>query len=149
MLEFDIRLFKEECNDSLASLEESNEKKDEEIERSSSDDEMIEIKTEAGESIQECKERDSKLIDDSLLLPFNRPSEVGSSLADILACQIEKRGVFSRKRRKTNNIKKRKKFMNKLNIAPAEGNTPQDWLGDIHLEEKSFPHMFPSGWLVF
>jgi hypothetical protein len=91
------------------------------------------------------KEKDSRMTDDSILIPFGRPSEVGSSLVDALACQIEKQGLFTQKRLKTKAQKGRKKYLKKLNIAPAEGNMPTNWLSDDHLEEKAFPHLFPSG----
>ena len=35
--------------------------------------------------------------------------------------------------------------MKRLNIAPAEENIPTDYLNDKFLEEKAFPHLFPSG----
>ena len=96
----------------------------------------------------DCNEKQSRMINDSILLPFGRPSEVGSSLVDALACQIEKGGVFTQKRLNTKGKKARRKFMKKLKLAPAEGNKPQNWLSDIHLEEKAFPHLFPSGLLI-
>ena len=115
------------------------------IESFSSSEEEDEIKIKDKIDEEELKEKDSKIRHDSILLPFGRPSEVGSSLADALSCQIEKRGVFSKKRMNTRQQRKRKKYMKKLNLAPAEGNLPQNWLSDPHLEEKSFPHLFPSG----
>jgi hypothetical protein len=145
MLDYDVKQFIEHCKESSANLNENDAIEKDDVESLSSADEDIKVDVEDKDIEENYKEKDSKIIDDSLLLPFGRPSEVGSSLVDALACQIEKQGVFSRKRMNTKQQKIRRKYMKKLNIAPAEGNKPQHWLSDIHLEEKSFPHLFPSG----
>ena len=145
MMEYDVKQFMEECKESCADLDKETETNIDDTNSISSEDENIEMDVKELEIDEGCRGKDSKLIDDSLLLPFGRPSEVGSGLTDILACQIEKRGVFSRKRKNTKNQRKRRKYMEKINIAPAEENKPQNWLSDMHLEEKSFPHLFPSG----
>ena len=107
-------------------------------------EEEIDIKINDEEEIARLES--SKIADDSILLPFGRPSEVGSSLVDILATQIENgQGVITKKRTNTKRQKKRRKYMQKLNLAPAEGNKPENWLGDNYLEEKCFTHLFPSG----
>ena len=144
LLEEDIKEFVKHCKKNAEDVTENHKEKDKDDNVSSTDDEG-EIEVEDVRVDESLKEKDSKITDDSILIPFGRPSEVGSSLVDALACQIEKRGLFSKKRLKTKGQKARKKYMKKLNIAPAEGNIPQNWLEDKFLEEKAFPHLFPSG----
>ena len=79
------------------------------------------------------------------MIPFGRPSLTGSTLADAIATQIEKEGVFVKKNTKSKRLTRRQKLMKRLNIAPAEENIPTDYLKDKFLEEKAFPHLFPSG----
>ena len=144
LLEYDVKEFTKQCQESIKDAERTDEKENNNDDSVSSGEEDIEITV--NEEVEACKEDDSKMMDDSVLLPFGRPSEVGSSLVDIIATQIENgQGVFSNKRMNTKKQKKRRKFMQKLNLAPAEGNKPQNWLDDIHLDEKSFPHLIPSG----
>ena len=144
LLKNDIQDFVENCKTSSRNVLKTDDTRNLEEESSSTDDEVdIEVNEESDEEI--LKEKDLKMTDDSILIPFGRPSEVGSSLVDALACQIEKQGVFTRKRLKTKARKARKKYLKKLNIAPAEGNLPKNWLSDDFLEEKAFPHLFPSG----
>jgi hypothetical protein len=148
MMDYDIQQFMKHCKESCDNLSENDNIGNDKVDSISSSDEEIEVDEEEDNIEGDWNEKESKMIDDSLLLPFGRPSEVGSSLVDALACQIEKRGVFTQKRLNTKGKKARRKFMKKLKIAPAEGNKPQNWLSDIHLEEKAFPHLFPSGLLI-
>ena len=144
LLENDIKDFVQNCKTSSKNVLRTDNSRNAEEESSSTDGEVeIEVDDDIEEEL--IKEKDSRMTDDSILIPFGRPSEVGSSLVDALACQIEKRGLFTKKRLKTKAQKGRKKYLKKLNIAPAEGNMPTNWLSDDHLEEKAFPHLFPSG----
>ena len=148
MMDYDIQQFMKHCKESCDNLSENEETANDEVDSITSSDEEIEVDVDEHNIEDVCNEKESKIINDSLLLPFGRPSEVGSSLVDALACQIEKQGVFTKKRLNTKGKKARRKFLKKLKIAPAEGNKPQNWLSDIHLEEKAFPHLFPSGLLI-
>ena len=57
------------------------------------EEDETDIEIDDGFKETELKEENSKMVDDSILIPFGRPSEVGSSLVDVIACQIEKRGL--------------------------------------------------------
>ena len=145
ILDDDIKYFVKNCKRSSENVIETNIESNTKESVSSSDEDETDIEIDDGFKETELKEENSKMVDDSILIPFGRPSEVGSSLVDVIACQIEKRGLVSKKRLKSKTLKARKRYMKKYKIAPAEGNTPQNWLSDEFLEEKAFPHLFPSG----
>ena len=144
LFEYDVKEFTEQCKGSQKDMDKIDEKEEQIDEGMSSGEEEIDIKINDEEEVARLES--SKIADDSILLPFGRPSEVGSSVVDIIATQIENgQGVITKKRMNTKRQKKRRKFMEKLNLAPAEGNKPGNWLGDKFLEEKCFPHLFASG----
>ena len=146
LLDEDIQNFVKNCKRSSEKVIETSIDSNIKESVSSSDEDETDIEIDEIDFKEvELKDENSKLVDDSILIPFGRPSEVGSSLVDIIACQIEKRGLVSKKRLKSKALKARKRYMKKFKIAPAEGNRPQNWLSDEFLEEKSFPHLFPSG----
>ena len=123
---------------------ENTEKQDDNVkDKGTPNCELDDITIDVDESIKKPREV-SKHQADSMMIPFGRPSLTGSTLADAIATQIEKEGVFVKKNTKSKRLTRRQKLMKRLNIAPAEENIPTDYLKDKFLEEKAFPHLFPS-----
>ena len=148
MLDKDVDQFVESCKDKVKHLEQQKEEEEtvqDEVISSSENEELILDEEKHNESLQNIKDSKSKFQGDSLMIPLDRPSLTGSTLADAVATQIENQGIFVKIKKKKRDMKKREKLLKKLNIAPGEDNIPTDWLKDNYLEEKAFPHLFPSG----
>ena len=148
MLDNDIDTFVSSCKEKVKNIEQD--KVDSEMDYDSSnsqsgDEELISVDENLSKLSEEDNKNKSKLQGDSLMIPLDRPSLTGSTLADAVATQIENQGVFVRKKGKKRESRKRQKFLQKLSIAPGEDNIPTDWLKDEYLEEKAFPHLFPGG----
>ena len=62
-------------------------------------------------SLQNVRDSESKFQGDSLMIPLDRPSLTGSTLADAIATQMEKQGVFVKRKKKKRQMKKREKML--------------------------------------
>ena len=91
MLDKDVDQFVESCKDKVQHLEKQKEEEEtiqEEVISSSENEEFILDEENMSESLQNVKDSKSKSQGDSLMIPLDRPSLTGSTLADAIANAI-------------------------------------------------------------